>query len=129
MRLLVLCLCSVLTLGPAPAIAEDSSNLKIKLQASMQRHIDRNLVEGAMLMVDFTSGGLTKYYPTKAHPTVLAGDGYFVLCADVWSADGASVPVDYYLVETQRGFKVIRTEVSNRGPLMAMMKAGDVRRF
>lgn len=129
MRLLALCLCGALALGAPPAFAEDSSSVKIKLQASMQRHIDRNLIDGAMMILDFEAGTLRKFYPTKAHTAVLEGNGYYVLCADVTSEDGTSVPVDYYLIETPRGFKVFRTEISNRRPLMALMKAGDVQRF
>lgn len=129
MRSLAFCVAFALALSIGPATAEDTSNLKIKLQASMQRHIERTLIDGALFLVDFESGGIARYYPAKAHTAILMGDGYYVLCADVRSEDGKSLPVDYYLAETPRGFKVFRTEISNRGPLMAMMKAGDIRKF
>lgn len=113
-----------------PILAEtERTKLRIELQASMQRHIDRSTVEGAFMSIDLDSGDLNKYFPTKAHTAVLEGDGYYVLCADMRDEGGKSVPVDYYMVKARRGYKVFKTEIANRKPLKKLMKSGEVRKF
>lgn len=129
MRLLSLAVAAALLLAPQLARADANAQTKIALQASMQRHIERNLVDGAFVIVDYASGQLRNVFPTKAHSMILIGDGFYVMCADVRDETGEMVPVDYYLIETSRGYRVIRTEISNRAPLQAMMQAGTVRRF
>lgn len=124
-----LALAAALLFAPALSLADDNAETKIALQASMQRHIERNLVDGAFMIVDYANGQLRKVFPAKAHSMILVGDGFYVMCADVRDEDGKTVPVDYYLIETQRGFRVVRTEIANRAPLQAMMQDGKVRRF
>lgn len=92
----------------------------------MQRHIDRVLVNDVFVSVDLAGGGLEHYHPTKAHKTILQGDGYYVLCSDMRDQAGKSVPVDYYMVKARRGYRVFRTEIGNRKPLRALMKAGKL---
>ena len=116
-------------LVPHAAFAEDASGIKIELQASMQRHIDRGLIDGQMLSVNFEDGSIKGYFPTKVHSDVLKGDGYFVMCSEVVDAEGQSIDVDYYLARGERGFKVFKTAINNRAPLIALINAGEVKRF
>ena len=117
----------VVLAGFAPVSA--SEDTRIHLQASMQRHIERSLIDGAMLLIDVETGDLQTVFPTKAHSVILAGDGYYVMCADVRDEAGAKIPVDYYLAPTTRGFRVFRTEDDNRKPLQRLMKAGAVKKY
>lgn len=113
----------------APASADERSELRIALQASMQRHIDRNVIDDAYLTLDLEDGSLERYIPMKAHTAILIGDGYYVLCAEMRDETGKSIPVDYYLAKAGRGFRVFRTEIANRSPLRSLMKSGKVRKF
>lgn len=111
---------------PNPASADEDARISAELQVAMQRHIDRSLVNGAILDIDLETGQLLELYPTTAHPMIMVGDGYYVLCADLATADGAQYEVDYYLAETERGFRVFRTEVDNRSVLRGLMGSGQV---
>ena len=95
----------------------------------MQRHIDRSMVDGALLHVVNETGEMRKLAPVKAHPMVLQGDGYFVLCAELRDKDGTEIDVDYYLTASSRGYKVFRVEIDNRGFLKDLMDAGRVSTF
>ena len=116
------------TLATAAA-AEDETAMAADLQIAMQRHIDRAVIDGALLHLDPATGTLTPFYPTKAHPVILAGEGYFVLCGELADAAGRVVEVDYYLAPAGGGFRVFRTEIDNRAPLRQMMAAGLVERL
>ena len=119
--LTVLAVCAALA---APAAAKDTTVLKAELQAAMQRHIDRSLIDGALPYLDLESGEVTDLYPTEAHPMIFTiGEGY-VLCADLRTMEGTSRPVDFYLMPSGRRYKIVRIEIDNRPPLKALMKAG-----
>ena len=72
---------------------------------------------------------MLRLLPSKAHTHILRGDNYYVMCAEVKTEDGKDVPVDYYLAKSRRGFKVFRTEIRNRKPLMKLVKAGEIKKF
>ena len=121
----------VIAATPMAAFAadEDRAAIRTELQVAMQRHIGRTVVDGQMTHIDLTTGALTQLYPTQAHPMVLAGDGFYVLCSDLASADGSTLDVDYYMVESARGYRVFRTEIDNRSVLHLLMEAGDVAEY
>jgi hypothetical protein len=56
------------------------------------------------------------------------GDLY-VLCSDLMSKDGARVTVDCSFAPVGETCAVIQTEIDNRAPLDALMKAGKVTRL
>ena len=111
------------------ASGEDRVSVRTELQVAMQRHVDRNLVEGAVLHIDLDSGDLMQFFPTAAHPMIMAGEDYFIVCADLVDAEGNQFDVDYYMAATARGYKVVRTEIDNRSELKGLVSAGLVTEY
>jgi hypothetical protein len=102
---------------------------KATLQAAMQLHIDKNLVAGAYLHLDFDSGDVQELYPTASHPMILKFGQYFVLCSDFITKGGDQFNVDFYIAPQGDGHLVFRSEVDNRAPLMRLMKLGKIKRI
>ena len=122
---LALCVAATLVSGAAFA-GTVSPTEKAAMQSAMFQHIDRQLVEGNYLDVDLKSGDVRALVPAKNHPMVLTlGDNY-VLCTDFKTKNGESVNVDFYTSRKGKSFVIFRTEINNRAPLEAMMKAGKV---
>jgi hypothetical protein len=97
---------------------------KAKLQAAMQMHIQRNLVNGAILHLDTKTGDVRPLYPTQAHPMVIAMGENFVLCTDLRDKAGKARPLDLYMAPSGRSFTVFHTEIDNRAPLTKLIKKG-----
>ena len=102
---------------------------KAALQAAMQRHIDRSLVNGAYLHLDFDSGDVRKLHPVKAHPMILQMGEYFVLCSDFRDKTGKMVNIDFYLARQERSYVVFRSMVDDRGKLKRLMKMRKIKRL
>ena len=102
---------------------------KAALQAAMQRHIDRNLVNGAYLHLDFASGDVRKLHPVKAHPMILQMGEYFVLCSDFRDTTGKKVNIDFYLARRDRSYIVFRSAVDDRHKLERLMKKRKITRL
>jgi len=117
------------SLVPMAALAGSDVKLKTDLQVTMQRHIESSLVDGAITSLNMESGALEPLYPTEAHPMVLVGRDFFVLCSELKSADGRQLPVDFYVTETEDGFRVFHTEIDNREPLNKLMADNRVNRL
>jgi hypothetical protein len=100
---------------------------KAALQAAMQQHIERNLVDGALLRLDPADGTIERLFPTKTHPLVLEADGYFVLCVDLIGADGGVRLADFYIAPGDASYVVFKTEVDDRTLLHRLMNEGRVR--
>ena len=120
---------SVIALTPAVSAAADSTVDKTRLQAAMQQHIERQLVDGAILHLDTASGDVQTLYPTQAHPMILQMGEHFVLCSDLKDESGKSMPIDLYMAQKGKRFVVFHTEIDNRGPLKGLMKSGVVTRL
>lgn len=117
-------LSGTLACATLPALAEDTTTLMTTLQAATQRVIERSMIDGAIQHLDLTTGQVTQLYPTENHPMVVSMGGNYVLCADLTDGKGNAMPVDYYLAPRGERYALIRTEINNRGPLMALMDAG-----
>ena len=104
-------------------------SVRTDLQVAMQRYIDRSLIDGAIVDIDAESGAMRHLFPVKAHPMVMKADDYFVLCAHLSDPNGQEFEVDYYLIETDIGFRVFRVEVDNREVLHDLMAAGFVSEY
>ena len=102
---------------------------KAALQATMQRHIDRSLVNGAFLHLDFDSGDVQKLHPVKAHPIILQMGEYFVLCSDFRDSAGKLVNIDFYLARRDQTYVVFRSAVNDRGRLERLMKQRKITRL
>ncbi|MDP4593288.1 MAG: hypothetical protein NWT00_01830 [Beijerinckiaceae bacterium] len=100
---------------------------KASLQAAMFQHIDQQLVRGSFLHVDFKRGEVEKLSPAKAHPMMLTMGNNYVLCTTFRRQNGTEVNIDFYAAKKEAGYSIFHTEVNNRGPLMALIKAGKVK--
>lgn len=118
----------VLALGlvilPALVFAADTTSIKTALQASLQRDLQRSLINGALTHIDLATGEVQEFYPTDTHPMIVAVGDHFVMCSDMMAKDGSTRPVDFYMVSDGRGYRIFRTEIGNREPLMALMDKG-----
>ena len=103
-------------------------NEKAALQAAMQRHIDRSLVDGVILHLDRASGEVQRLHPVTAHPMILVYGDHFVLCFDFRDDAGNNVPIDYYMARQGSSYTVFHTAVADRALLQDLMAAGKVTR-
>jgi hypothetical protein len=110
------------------AFADQVSTLsqKTALQAAMQKHTERSLVDGSYLRFDLASADVRQLAPVKAHPITLKMGEYFVLCSDFQDKNGEAVNIDYYLARRGRSYIVFHSEVDNQDQLMALIKEGKV---
>ncbi len=97
---------------------------KARLQAAMQQHIERSLVNGAILHLDTDTGEVRALYPTQAHPMIISLGENFVLCADLRDKAGNTMPLDLYMAQSGRSYKVFHSEINNRVPLKKFIKKG-----
>ena len=116
-------------LSLSPALADDTTNLIAELQITMQRHVDQSLIDGAIQRRDFETGDVVRYFPVDTHSMVMALGEDYVLCLDLTTEDGSSAPVDFYIIQTDSGFRVYQTEINNREVLENLMRAGRVERL
>ncbi|MDA0656092.1 MAG: hypothetical protein O2912_06785 [Proteobacteria bacterium] len=121
--------CALFFTAPAFAGATISISEKAQLQASMQTHIDRNLVNGAYLYVKMETGDVQELHPVTAHPMILQMGKYFVLCSDFQDKKGKAVNIDFYLARRGGSFTVFQALVDDREQLRRLMKAGKVSRL
>ena len=101
---------------------------KAELQAAMQRHVDRQSIEGTYPALDPGSGEVLRLHPVTAHPMILQMGEDFVLCFDFRDGKGQDVPVDFYMTRKDGTFMVFHSAARNRQMLHDFMKAGKVSR-
>ena len=119
----------LLSFGFSTAKADQSVTLLAQLQTVMQRHIEGQLIDGALRVRDLSSGDISLYYPTERHSMVMSIDEDYILCTDLVSESGESVPVDFYVTSAGDDYFVYQTEINNRRPLKALMKKNLVKRL
>lgn len=127
-RAALVCL-SLLTGWVAPAIGAEALSLadKASLQAAMQRYVDSQSVDGALLYLDPATGDVRALHPVTAHPMILSMAPHFVLCFDFRDDQGKDVPVDFYMAKKAAGYSVFHTAVADRDLLRKLMDTGRVR--
>jgi hypothetical protein len=127
---MTLCLfCSFYAEGSALAGQTTGMGERTMLQASMQRHIERNLVNGAYLHLKKETGVVQKLQPVTAHPMILKMGKYFILCSDFQDRNGRAVNIDFYMARRGNSFVVFEALVDDRKSLKRLMKAGKVSRI
>jgi hypothetical protein len=119
----------LLSFGFSTARADQSVTLLAELQTVMQRHIEGQLIDGALRVRDLSSGDISLYYPTERHSMVMSIDEDYILCTDLVSESGESVPVDFYVTSAGDDYFVYQTEINNRRPLKALMNKNLVERL
>ena len=110
---------------PPPAMAgtlQDGDLLA--LQVTLQSYIDASLVNGALLSVDAESGKTVQYFPTKAHPKVMALGNDYVMCAEVVDAEGKASMADFYFTRNGGNFVVFQSVVGH-DPLLEKLMADN----
>lgn len=120
LTILILGLVSIVSMSASAAGTVD----KARLQAAMQQHIQRNLIDGAILQLNTENGKVRPLYPTQAHPMVIVMGDHFVLCTDLRDKAGNAMPMDLYMATSGRSFTVFHTEIGNRAPLLRLLKNG-----
>ena len=115
--------------GQAVADTEMSVADKAAIQAAMQRHVDRQSVDGTVLYLDRETGDARSLHPVTAHPMILSYGDHYVLCFDFRDDDGKNVPIDYYMARKDNGFVVFHTAVADRALLQELMKSGRIQRI
>ncbi|SEL78871.1 hypothetical protein SAMN05443999_10837 [Roseovarius azorensis] len=123
---------ALLALGlfpPASVQAQSLTEIRTQLQATLQRSLSRSMMEGALPHLDLMTGKLTRFYPTENHEIILRIADVYVMCATLVDDDGTEATVDYYMTHNGSGYSLIRTEINNRAPLLALMKSGKAIRL
>ena len=115
---------AVVLLAPGAAQAKSPMVTKAELQATMQDYIEANSDGGDFLYVDSKTGALNRLSPLAAHPTILATESYYILCADFRAATGERVNVDFFIAKTGKGFLVFEHTVERREQVKRWMKSG-----
>lgn len=115
--------------APLTAAAADLTELRVGLQASLQRGLQRSMINGAVRNLDISTGEVTDYYIAESHTVIVALGDLFVMCAALVDATGTEATVDYYLAPNGRQFTIIQTEINNRAPLKALIDAGKAQRL
>lgn len=111
-------------LGSASALTLSD---KTSLQVAMQKHVDRQTIDGAYLYFDQASAKVRTLRPATAHPMIMQMGPYYVLCFDFLDTKGKKVEVDYYMARKGRSWVVFHSAVASRNKLAALVKAGIVR--
>jgi hypothetical protein len=119
----------LLSFGFSTARADQSVSLLAQLQTVMQRHIEGQLIDGALRVRDLSNGDVSLYYPTERHSMVMSIDEDYILCTDLVSESGESVPVDFYVTSAGDDYFVYQTEINNRRPLKALVEKNLVERL
>jgi hypothetical protein len=119
----------LLSFGFSTARADQSVSLLAQLQTVMQRHIEGQLIDGALRVRDLSNGDVSLYYPTERHSMVMSIDEDYILCTDLVSESGESVPVEFYVTSAGDDYFVYQTEINNRRPLKALVEKNLVERL
>lgn len=117
----------VLLLGMSPMAAWGQSLAeKAKLQAAMRTHVDMLTVDGVFPYFDSATGEVRALHAVTAHPTILTGDDYYVLCFNFRGDDGERVNVDFFMAAKGDKYVVFHTVVDNDQTLKQMVEAGSI---
>jgi hypothetical protein len=120
-------ICLFFSLNPTGAQALELSE-KVALQAAMQRHVDRTMIDGTYLDLDLQQGTFSKLYPVTAHTIIMQMGAHYVLCYDFRDEAGKKVEMDLYLARKGKSYVVFHTTLRQRAQLMALMQQGKVER-
>ena len=115
---------AILLGSPALATQKLTNADKIRLQATMQKSISRQLVDGQYLYFDADKDTVVTLYPVQAHPMILQMGPHFILCSDFRNEAGKDVNVDFYVARRNSSFVIFDTKVDQRQTIQRMMKAG-----
>ncbi len=119
----ILILIPMLGLAATPAGALEIGQ-KVRLQAAMQQHIDRQTIGGVFVYLNPNTGKVQSLYPATAHTVIVRMGKIFVLCFDFRTTQGKKALVDFYLARKSDTFVVIHTSINDRHRLRRWMRQG-----
>lgn len=127
-RILSALLGLALSVAASCALSAESISLsqKATLQAAMQKHIERALVDGFYLQLDPETGEVHTLRPLAAHPVILRMGKFFVLCADFRTTNGQNVNIDFFLAPKGDTYFVFDDQLENRALLKRLARVGKV---
>lgn len=102
---------------------------KTMLQAAVQQHIERNLIDGNYLQLDTVTGQIHALMPFKPHPVILRMGDYYVLCSDFRNDKGQTINVDFYVAKRGQSYSVFHSAADGDALLKRLMKEGRVKRL
>lgn len=120
----VIAIAAAFSAAPVHAAGKLSDAQLVQLQALLQRHIDSNLVDGAIPQIDNKDGHLLNYFPTKAHPKIMTTDNFIILCADFVDGDGKQVMANFYVANSNDHYVVFQSTFGHDPALEHLMKSG-----
>jgi hypothetical protein len=101
--------------------AEPSNAQKLKLKATVVKHIKQHTAEGTYFFVNSENTSLTKLKFVAMHPVVFErSDGAYALCADFENEEKEKVLVDYYLMELNGDIVLLSSIEGKRSILMKL---------
>lgn len=129
LKLLVVLAIAVPTVTAAQAGERVGVAERTMLQAAVQQHIERNLIDGNYLQLDTATGQIHALMPFKPHPVILRMGDYYVLCSDFRNDKGQTVNVDFYVAKRGQSYGVFHSAADGDALLKRLMKEGRVKRL
>ncbi|MSO68961.1 MAG: hypothetical protein EXQ98_01575 [Alphaproteobacteria bacterium] len=115
--------------GAPAAVAVETLNEKVQLQAAMQQYIDAQSIDGRFLALDQKSGEVRGLHLTTAHPEIMRMGNNFVLCFDFKDDQGKTANVDFYMARKDDSYVVFHTVLGDHVMLKGLMKDGKISRM
>ena len=91
------------------------AQLKTDVQVAMNAHIDSNQSGGRFVIYDAVDGKLLRLQLKELHAGVVRNGEFYVSCADFADEIGAVVDVDFLVVRSDYGFRVLEGVVHKVG--------------
>ncbi len=111
----------VLLVANSALAADIPTELQVKLQGAMLRHIEEIVVDGAYTYVDPKDQAVKTVYPANIHPMVVPfGTDYFV-CSEMIDENGNNLTADFLVRQVGGEYRVVQTIINDRPAMMAAL--------
>jgi hypothetical protein len=111
----------VLLFANSALAADIPTELQVKLQGAMLRHIEEIVVDGAYTYVDAKDQAVKTVYPANIHPMIVPfGTDYFV-CSEMIDESGNNLTADFLVRKVGDEYRVVQTLINERPTMMAAL--------
>ncbi len=111
----------VLLVANSALAADIPTELQVKLQGAMLRHIEEIVVDGAYTYVDAKDQAVKTVYPANIHPMIVPfGTDYFV-CSEMIDESGNNLTADFLVRKVGDEYRVVQTLINERPTMMAAL--------